>query len=97
MMKKTLTALALTLVAGSMLACGGETPTTNNANNANKPATNTAPPMANTNSGAPMGNSNAPSTMNTNSPSTMNKNEPNKNEMKKEEPKNEKKEETKKP
>ena len=89
-MKKTLMALALTLVAGGMLACGGET-NTNNANNVNR---NTAPPantnMATTNT-APMNTNAAP--MNTNA---MNKNETmNKNEMKK--PEETKKPENKKP
>ena len=93
-MKKTLMALALTLVAGSMLACGGETTNTNNMN-ANKPPApaNTTMPAANTNSGStmPAANTNGGSTMNSNS---MNKNEMKKEEGKKEEPK---KEEGKKP
>lgn len=57
-MKKTLMALALTLVAGSMIACGEAPPATNNAN-MNKPApvANKAPepmpPAANSNAMAP--------------------------------------------
>ncbi|MBK6315997.1 MAG: hypothetical protein IPF53_17315 [Blastocatellia bacterium] len=38
-MKKTLMALALTLVAGSMIACGEAPPAANNANTMNKPTT----------------------------------------------------------
>jgi hypothetical protein len=71
MMKKTLTALALTLVAGSMIACGGEAPATNNAN-ANKANTNAMAPAANTNT-APAANANtmAPATnANTAAPAT---------------------------
>lgn len=67
-MKKTLMALALTLVAGSMIACGDTPPPA--ANNMNKPApvANKAPepmPAANTNA-MPAANSNMAKPANTN-------------------------------
>lgn len=100
-MKKTLTALALTIVAGSMIACGGEATNTNNANNMNKPAANTnSTPMApaNTNTMAPAANTNSGAMAPANTNGGMaNKNEMKKEEPKKEEGKNEKKAETKKP
>ena len=68
-MKKTLMALALTLVAGSMIACGDTPPPA--ANNMNKPApaANTAKPepmpAAHTNA-MPAANSNMAKPANTN-------------------------------
>lgn len=69
-MKKTLMALALTLVAGSMIACGGDAPpATNNTNAVKPPVANTKPadPMPPANSNAmPAANSNAMKPANTN-------------------------------
>ena len=69
-MKKTLMALALTLVAGSMIACGDTPPPANNANMAKPAATNTAKPadpMPAANSNAmPAANANKPMAANTN-------------------------------
>ncbi|MBK6427072.1 MAG: hypothetical protein IPF82_12995 [Blastocatellia bacterium] len=69
-MKKTLMALALTLVAGSMIACGEAPPAANNANTMNKPTTApvnkpTEMPAANSNS-MPAANSNKPMPANSN-------------------------------
>ena len=69
-MKKTLMALALTLVAGSMIACGEAPPAAKNANTMNKPTTApvnkpTEMPAANSNS-MPAANSNKPMPANSN-------------------------------
>lgn len=61
-MKKTLMALALTLVAGSMIACGETPPATNNTNAAKPPVANTAKPA----DPMPAANSNAMPAANSN-------------------------------
>ena len=69
-MKKTLMALALTLVAGSMIACGEAPPAANNANTMNKPTTapvNKPTEMPAANSNMPAANSNAAKPMPANS------------------------------